>query len=78
MLANAVQAQRDNISNLIVLDFCTMALLTISNAVVAHFRFAEDKSAPKDVLATCLKLGSIQQVKLLAAKLCNKKAFPVN
>ena len=83
-LANAVQAQCDNISNLIVLDFFNKGFihylwcdLLTSNTVVVLSRLSKDKSACNRFLSN-LKLGSTQQLQLLTAKLRSKHAILAN
>ena len=84
VLVTAVQAQRDNISNLIVLDYWIKALFS-SYGVICSPRtllwhvpdFPEDKSA-RSGSPCILILESIQQLQLLTAKLCNKHAILAN
>ena len=84
MLESTVWAQRDNISNLIVLDFWIKALFS-SYGVICSPRillwrvpdFPEDQST-RSGSPCILTHGSIQQILLLTAKLRSKHAILPN
>ena len=83
-LVNAVQPQRDNISNVIVLDFWSKALFSSYGEICSPLTllwhvpyFPDDQSAHSE--SPCiLILESIQQLQLLTAKLHSKHAILVN
>ena len=83
-LANAVQAQHNNILNLIVLDYWIKALFSSYGMICSPWTllwhipdFPEDQSARSGSLYILI-LESIQQLQLLTARLRSKNAIQAN
>ena len=83
-LANAVQVQRNNISNLIVLDFWIKALFSSYSVICSprtllwHVPDFPDDQSTRSGSPCIVILESIQQLQLLTVKLRSKHAILAN